>query len=310
MIEKFENKEKEIMTKFERYNQIIKGFDEVRQIKPSPNEMHAFYDHLIEKENFTSKDVIDIINNDEEFKKIMKDWENENDKNKDVQKDFTPDTQTTDSNSIQDDEDDEQIGIIVEKSYSSLFPGEKLTSSNKDFLMYKMRKFGNDITRFEEYLTSDTEYINFIKKKIDNGFQMGKLKANDEKDSTVYEISTPNLNRSTIKKKSETKNDTLTCKDLEDEHVLARIVNERNLDELKYACLRSKEKYANVDENMVLLPDQKWSVPQKHPEICRMNNEFNYQPSTEQTSLIGTLLDASMDTQIGSILPEFNFEEK
>jgi hypothetical protein len=311
------------MSKYDRHNEIIKGFVEVRQIKPSPNELHAFYNHFINEDKYTSKDVIKIINDDGQFKSIILNFEKENFRPPDVNKTINPEVQSFKSNSINEVEDSEQAGILVKKSYDSLFPGEKLTSSNKDFLMYKLNKFGNNIKKFEEYLTSDKEYHNFIKKKVDGEFK--NHLTNDEKDDTIFQISTPNLNKTTLIKTSKKRiknqeniegsnieekiENTITCKDLEDEHVLSKIINERNLSELKYACLRSKNKYANVDENMVLIPELKWSVPQEHPEVCRMNGKFNYQPSTEQTALIGTLLDASKDTQVGSILPDFKFDE-
>ena len=61
---------------------------------------------------------------------------------------------------------------------------------------------------------------------------------------------------------------------------------------------------------MVLLPDQKWSVPQERPEVCRMSGEFSYKPSIEQTALIGTLLEDAKDTRVGTIMPSFEFKEK
>ena len=83
---------------------------------------------------------------------------------------------------------------------------------------------------------------------------------------------------------------------------------ERNLQQLKYSCMRSKEKYANLMKKWCYYLI-KMVIPQRQPEVCRMSGEFNYQPSTEQTALMGTLLDVAEDTQVGSIIPEFKYEE-
>lgn len=73
------------------------------------------------------------------------------------------------------------------------------------------------------------------------------------------------------------------------EKAFATLVNERNKDELKNTCVRNKAFSPYHFEDMVLLPGQEWSVPQKHPPVC-INGSANYEPKVEQTALIGTLL--------------------
>lgn len=84
---------------------------------------------------------------------------------------------------------------------------------------------------------------------------------------------------------------------------LSDYINDRNMSHLKNVCSRNK-KYINADENMVLYPEFKWSVPQKYPPVCLGGNN-NVSPVIDQTALIGTLLPAAKDTQVGSILPVF-----
>lgn len=89
---------------------------------------------------------------------------------------------------------------------------------------------------------------------------------------------------------------------------LAELTKDRNNSELKEICLRNK-KFADIDQNglndnLVLDPTQRWSVPQQHPSVC-IGNFSNYEPSTEQTSLIGTLISNTNETKVGSILPLF-----
>lgn len=79
----------------------------------------------------------------------------------------------------------------------------------------------------------------------------------------------------------------------------AQLFEQRNTEELKNACVRNK-KYLGVDENMVLDPSLKWSVPQRRPPVCT-GGKNDYQPVVDQSSLIGTLLEESIasDSIIG-----------
>ena len=83
---------------------------------------------------------------------------------------------------------------------------------------------------------------------------------------------------------------------------MARLLDKRNTDELKNTCVRN-QKFLGVDEDMVLDPSLRWSVPQRHPPVC-VGGANKYQPVLEQTALIGTLLADAQDTEVGSILPE------
>jgi hypothetical protein len=85
---------------------------------------------------------------------------------------------------------------------------------------------------------------------------------------------------------------------------LADYVNERNRSHMKSVCNRNKKygKYLNADDNMVLYPEFKWSVPQKFPPVCVGGGKC-YTPVQSQTALIGTLLNEAEDTKVGSILP-------
>jgi hypothetical protein len=308
LVEKFEEIQQNTMSKFDRFSVIIRTFESVKKVKPSPNELHALYDHMSGKEKYTSDDVKVIISNDTELKKIVDAFVKRNSTSPDVDVDANAETQTSTSNDIRYEVDEDEAGVLVEKSYSMMLPGEKLTSDNKDFLMYKLQKFGNDITKLEEYITTNDEYKNYIKKRIDSEF--AKHSPSDMLDAKTFKIARPDVAETTLKVAPKSDDGKLSCKDLEDEHVLAKIINERNLAQLKYDCLRGTSKQAGVSDNMVLLPDQKWSVPQERPEVCRMSGEFSYKPSMEQTALIGTLLDDAKDTQVGTILPEFEFKEK
>lgn len=93
-----------------------------------------------------------------------------------------------------------------------------------------------------------------------------------------------------------------------DSQSFADAVNDRNRDELKNICERNKTFSKYHYEDMVLVPGQEWTIPQKHPPVC-YGSKGKYQPRIEQTALIGTLLDDAKDTEIGSIMPKFTYKE-
>lgn len=88
-----------------------------------------------------------------------------------------------------------------------------------------------------------------------------------------------------------------------DRQLLSELVHDRNMSHMKNVCRRNR-KYINADDNMVLFPEFKWSVPQKFPPVCMPLEKNEYRPMIEQTALIGTLLDDASKTKVGSILPE------
>lgn len=92
------------------------------------------------------------------------------------------------------------------------------------------------------------------------------------------------------------------------ESSLATFQLERNNNKMKDMLTREC-KYLNADDNMVLFPEFKWDVPQKRPPVCYFSEHNNVSPSIDQTALIGTLLEDSKKTSVGSIMPEFEFTE-
>lgn len=92
------------------------------------------------------------------------------------------------------------------------------------------------------------------------------------------------------------------------EQALASTINDRNRDELKNICQRNTTYSRYHYDDLVLLPGQEWSVPQKHPPVCS-GRTTGYNPLVEQSSLIGTLLPDAKDTEVGSIMPKFTYKE-
>ena len=194
-------------------------------------------------------------------------------------------------------------------------------------------KFVNDIKtskRYKKYKATDTVFIfdNYVKKGVDEeevivsrphiGKTTIKTYNDGSKTSSTAAVTSSDISSTaavTSSDISSTANPTIISKETKQcleynkkAHMLSDEINSRNLEELKYACERSLEDYENLDENMVLLPDQTWNVPNKRPPICT-SQKCDTTPLYSQSALIGTLLDEAKDTKIGSIMPKFRFTE-
>lgn len=73
------------------------------------------------------------------------------------------------------------------------------------------------------------------------------------------------------------------------ETMLSNEINNRNRDELRQVCARNQRFSQFTDNDMVLLKDQSWTVPQRHPPVC-VGGDAKFNPLMTQSSLIGTLL--------------------
>lgn len=195
-----------------------------------------------------------------------------------------------------------------------------------DYLVLKYRGLGKDKTKFTEYVKKTPEYKDYKEILVD------KKEYKEEQDSIVstnedeFSISRPEIGKTTskiVKKGKDVVNEILnrrrddipedekSCefyhqyKELQSSKQLADYQNKRNMEELKYHCEMSKT-YANVDDKNTLLPDQQWSVPQKHPPVCGDQN-CEVKDSLTQTGLIGTLLDDVANNS--KLLPSFEYKE-
>lgn len=79
---------------------------------------------------------------------------------------------------------------------------------------------------------------------------------------------------------------------------MAELINARNKSQLRDTCVRNKT-YLGLDEDMVLDPSLRWKLPDRRPPVC-VGGKNDYQPRTDQTALIGTLLEDASKTKVGS----------
>jgi hypothetical protein len=83
---------------------------------------------------------------------------------------------------------------------------------------------------------------------------------------------------------------------------------DREVDDMKNRCDMST-KYSNADNFGKLFPEYEWSVPQPRAPVCIPTAPCRVQAVQSQSALIGTLLGDASDTQVGSMMPGFQYKE-
>ena len=197
-----------------------------------------------------------------------------------------------------------------------------------EYMIFKYKQFKNDKQKLITYIKNTPEYKDYNHNLPEKKTIVDDIKdvPNNLKESVLtvkdslfeYNFSRPNLNNKTMSSfvkhitndeqdEDEDDENMYTCdfyKNYIHSKTLSDKQKERNFEELQYACQISQD-YSNLNSNLTLLKNQKWNVPQKRAPVCT-SQECTVHDSTDQTSLIGTLIDKSTN----SIMPEFNYEEQ
>lgn len=135
---------------------------------------------------------------------------------------------------------------------------------------------------------------------VPNQELINSLLQNMNKESDHYVDSQSVLD--TINKKANCSFDKNAVNKQKNETLLSNEINNRNFEQLQSACKRNSA-FLNADSEYVLRPDQKWSVPTKRTPVCNPSSKCQVTDSTDQTALIGTLINDAQKTSVGSILP-------
>ena len=313
LIEKFENELHMDLSEDDKqlYYTIIDTYELLLDRDPTEDELNFDFDQ-IKTNKSTLVDLHNKLKGTMEYKRLN-----------DVQ--FNSAIAPTDANN---DVQDYQLVSTVLKETMPLDETER-DPLYLDYLVLKYRSLGKDKSKFTNYIKKTPEYNDYKEILVDK-----KSPTPDDHedtttvsvDSQTYSISRPEIGNTTSKiiEGSQTvvrtilnmKNDDIpenekSCefynqyKELQSSKQLADYQNKRNLEELKYHCEMS-DTYANVDSNNLLLPNQQWSVPQKHPPVCGDQN-CTVNESLTQTGLIGTLLDDVANNS--KLLPSFEYKE-
>ena len=215
--------------------------------------------------------------------------------------------------------EEEEVIDDAAKSTDTVFEDETLVEEEKEAPM----KLKDDVKN--QYILHRPTIYNISNQMVDKDFSTEKfMKAvkakvksldNDDSDSELDMDEVEEIQPTTHEVESETyANRCGTKAERDRQNVLAIKTEERNMEELEVGCTRStkKEKLAHEFDDMVLRHDQMWKMPERRPPVCKMNSKKKCPVNAieVQSSLIGTLLDDSKNTTVGSILPKFSYKEK
>ena len=311
------------------YFSIIDTYQMLLERDPSEDEINLDFNDIKTKKIDTTSLYTRLLNSSE-YKRINDIQDNSalapaNAKN-DIQ-DFTELSMLLDSIMPENKEKDPiHLEYLLMKYRSMNKDNDKFTKYIKDTPEYKEY---TEIYEIKETKSKETESKDTETESQNPKENKDVVSLIDNSKNVEFTISRPDVGKSTLECKpipkttSPVKNIMNKLKNemnIEDENTcsfyqkfaeynkdqkLSKLVNKRALEQLKYHCDLTKE-YENLDRNMLLLNDQKWSVPQKHTPVCH-SQECSVQDMLDQTSLIGTLLE---DTTNNQIMPKFEYSEK
>jgi hypothetical protein len=289
---------------FKVYANIIGIFKHRLNKEPTEDELFACYNKLTNKEMSLSE--LDSLLQDEHKNYrlfLFPEAKNVLAETKDT---TTAQTQPTDGDDEEEQQDDDKTSSLEANADDD--DNEKSVLDGNNRVQYIINRptiynIGTNATKSFESLNnndvgqSTQDLIDAIRKQTDT--------TDDDVDNfTTFDQ---------VEKNKNYKNRCQTEEELADQNKLAIKKDERNMNELKYGCDRSKksDKLAHEYDDMVLRHDQLWRMPERYPPVCKMNSKKKcpINPVEVQSALLGTLLDDATNTKIGSIMPPFKYKE-
>lgn len=224
----------------------------------------------------------------------------------------------------------EKIGAIYKEELGKPIPQE-LIFPYKDVYIYleynefafraflknkKYKEFENDVLRMEK--PSKEQIIELLDKKmskqklmsegakLQKEFEAKNYAATSKSDKDKIEGTSPNkkIQRSIYDKDSDgeqmIKTIESSCKNIFDKDLAAKCLDEKQ----KNIVLTHKG-------DMVLRPEYEWSVPQQRAPVCTtLGQKPLTQPVFVNSSLLlGTPLEDAKNTEVGSIMPKFSYQD-
>ena len=204
-------------------------------------------------------------------------------------------------------EDETLVSEEQEKPMKIGVSEENEKGINNQYILHRptIYNISNKIVEDQDFSTE--KFMKAVKEKV---------KSLDNDDDSELDMDEQEEKQPTVESvESKThKNRCGTKEERDAENALAIKKEARNMEELEMGCKRStkKERLAHEYDDMVLRHDQLWKMPERRPPVCKMNSKkkCSVNPIEVQSSLLGTLLDDSKDTKVGSILPKFTYKEK
>jgi hypothetical protein len=270
-------------------DEVLAIFNEILNRNPTPEELE-FYSKMIKTSPAQVEKMKILLLQSQEYRMLQK-------------------LQTNKTNALTlRGVTDRQIAFTVTRIYKSLAQtDEDIDEETLGFLKKKYVEFNMDDVMFKKFVQSMLSF------KATSPYQTKSMKAttqaNQHDTSDTFETrrrandsvtsSLENKAFSSNEKGTKTADTSKMMCEIEQksrsqfprnsETALSNEINNRNRDELKQVCQRNKRFSQFTDDDMVLLKDQSWTVPQKHPPVC-VGGDSSFNPLMTQSSLLGTLL--------------------
>lgn len=283
-------KEPESKYSYEVYVNIISLYQAVLQRNPTQTEVDKYYTK-VDSKSLTLKELRIILQSSEEYRILTQNQSN---------------TFVEMSGEMTDRQSNHSITTQFQKVYD-----RTPTEGEIKFLQDKIRTFSMGDTKLYEYISrlktmenydpqEDTAPIDDIPDQSQKGFG---LTPDDYMDKPVYKGPGSKYKETELFKIAERVSKLLS--DSSKPHGYTSYVNQRNTADIDNMGAKYKtgfQKESELVSNEGIAPSV-YHVPLKNNcPPCRVN------PLIDQTSLIGTLLNDANDTQVGSILPKFTYQ--
>jgi hypothetical protein len=268
-------------------DEVLVIFNEILNRNPTPEELE-FYSKMIKKGPAQVERMKILLLQSQEYRMLQK-------------------LQTNKTNALTlRGVTDRQVTFTVTKIYKSMTrTDDDIDEETLAFLKKKYIEFNMDDEMFKKFLKSMLSFKgatpsssassnknNSNERKRANDTVTSKLenKAFSKNDESIQKEGKTSKNIDTSKMMCEIQQNAKSQFPRNSETMLSSEINNRNRDELRQICARNQRFSTFTDNDMVLLKDQSWSVPQRHPPVC-VGGDTNFNPLMTQSSLIGTLLD-------------------
>lgn len=277
-------------------DEVMVIFNEILNRNPTPDELD-FYAKMIKKSPAQVEKMKVLLLQSQEYRMLQK-------------------LQTNKTNALTlRGVTDRQVVFTVSRIYKSIAKtDEEIDEETLAFLKKKYIEFNLDDEMFKKFVRSMLSFKGASPYDQNNSREQNNKSRNDSKKQDDKDDSNDGRKRANGKvidqledKAFSRKNDTtqrgvdtskMMCEIQQkaksqfprnSETILSDEINNRNRDELRQICARNKQFSQFSDKDMVLLKDQSWTVPQKHPPVC-VGGDTKFNPLMTQSSLIGTLL--------------------
>lgn len=298
------------------YANIIGVFKHNLGKEPTKEELFACY-HKIKSKEMSLSEIDALLEKEpknyrlflfpEAEKHILKE-------NSTIDDEKTKENDHVNDNDYKDDDHDDDLNVHDNEKGT-----EVMDENNRvQYIINRPTVYNIGTNTFKKGLDSLSSDVNETTKRIVESVKNTKanldIMEEDEEDNNIENNEDHAVTQFKEVEKKKYRNRCQTQQELEEQNKLAIKRSERNINELSYGCKRNSvaDDLAHKYDDMVLRHDQLWKMPERYPPVCNIDSKrkCNVNPVEVQSALIGTLLDDAQDTEVGSIMPQFKYNEK